>query len=101
MQRKSNYRIHARRSESLVPGFPGTSFIVLSWSWPFSHPTKPHPTQPKTYLRAHLLGQNKGPCDARLARLLFCYAIALTKAQSRKRARRAADNEVIGLWLNV
>ena len=29
----------------------------------------------------------------------FKYLLALTKAQSRKRARRAADNEVIGLWL--
>ena len=38
--------------------------LVLSWSSPFSHPSKPHPIQQKTYLRAHLLGHNKGPCDA-------------------------------------
>ena len=50
-----------------------------------SHPTKLHPTQPKTYLRAHLLGQNKGPCDAWLG-LTF----TLTRARSRERARRAA-----------
>ena len=31
--------------------------------------------------------------------LLVGLLVALTRAQSRKRARRAADNEVIGLWL--
>ena len=45
----------------------GAAWLGLGGVWLLGrvrHPSKPHPTKPKTYLRAHLLGQNKGPSDA-------------------------------------
>ena len=53
-------RAHSRSGRWLV----GFRWGVVVGYGENTHPTKPHPTQPKTYSRAHLLGQNIGPCYA-------------------------------------